>query len=362
MTLLKICLTYAYITKIDIYVLVENMKKNNLDKINKEIGKKYNYIEVISYDNNLKKYNCKCECGKILLKRKFELKHMISCNCKKSKDLTNKRNKKLLYVSKEDNKWKCVCDCGNIVYHYAKDFNKVQSCGCLIKEIAKINIEKAINKNLLKTDRLAHIRKQFKKIYNDGDITFENFLELSQKDCYYCGSKPSNYKKSQAIREEFKIDFYYNGLDRLDNNLKHTKDNVVTCCKICNAGKSDMNYFDFLNLVKNIKINNKQYYKIINLTKEDYKLYKHYKENYIDGLKFEEFITLSKLDCFYCGCKPYNTRFNLNWNGIDRINNNLDHNINNCVPCCKNCNRFKRDLDINKFYDHINKIKINLGL
>jgi hypothetical protein len=123
-----------------------------------------------------------------------------------------------------------------------------------------------------------------------------------------------------------------------------------------------MNYNDFLNLVKSIKANQKQNYIITELNSEDYKLHYHYKQNYSDGLEFKEFISLSKLNCFYCGCKPYNTRFGLSWNGVDRIDSKLDHNINNCAPCCKHCNRFKRDYDINFFYEHIEKIKTHLGL
>ena len=229
----------------------------------------------------------------------------------RAKDLTNQRNEKLLYLVKENKKWKCICDCGTIVYRLAKDFKKSKSCGCLLKEASKRNIQKAINSYIEKTDKLSHIRKQFKKIYNDGDIDFNYFLELSQKDCYYCGSKPSNYKKSQNTRKEFIIDFYYNGLDRLNNNLKHTKENVVPCCKICNFGKSNMDYNDFLNLVKNINKKERINYSVFDPNEKDFKLYKHYKENYSDGLSFNEFISLSKLDCFYCGTKPSNNRFGI---------------------------------------------------
>jgi len=336
--------------------------KNNLKNINEQINKTYNYIKVESYDFSIKRFNCRCICGKLLLKRKFELKNMISCGCKKAIDLTNKKSGKLLYVEKVDKKWKCICDCGKIVYHEAKDFKKSKSCGCSVKEASKINIEKAIYASLLKTDKLAHIRKQFNKTYKDGDLTFDDFLDLSQKDCFYCGSKPSNFKKSQNTREEFKIDFYYNGLDRVDNNLKHTKENVVPCCKICNFGKSDMNYYEFISLVKKIQVNKFVKYNLITIEKKHYKLFKHYRENYSDGLSFEEFVVLSQQECFYCGIEPSNDRYGIRWNGVDRLDSDLDHNINNCVPCCKHCNRFKRDLSLEDFYSHVKKIKINLGL
>lgn len=338
------------------------MKKNYLDTINSEIGKTYNYIKIISYCELNKKFNCECICGKKILRRRAEFRFIKSCGCKRGNDLTNKRNDKLLYLEKVNNKWKCICDCGNIVYHDAKDFTKSRSCGCMVREASKINIQKAINKQIEKTDKLAHIRKQYKKIYNDGDVTFDDFLELSQKNCYYCGSPPSNYKKCQATRKEFLIDFYYNGLDRIDNTIGHYLTNVVTCCKICNFGKSSMAYNKFINLVKKINIKDKEEYKIIEPDKLDLKLKSYYKANYIDGLSFEEFISLSKLDCHYCGAKSCDSESRMKCNGIDRIDSNSNHVLSNCVPCCKHCNRFKSNLNIQDFYNHVNKIKIHLGL
>ena len=40
--------------------------------------------------------------------------------------------------------------------------------------------------------------------------------------------------------------FIYNGLDRVDNNLPHTLENCVTCCKHCNYAKRDMSQQKFL--------------------------------------------------------------------------------------------------------------------
>ena len=37
----------------------------------------------------------------------------------------------------------------------------------------------------------------------------------------------------------------YNGIDRLDSSLGYTKDNIVTCCKICNYAKNKMKFEDF---------------------------------------------------------------------------------------------------------------------
>ena len=65
------------------------------------------------------------------------------------------------------------------------------------------------------------------------------------------------------------------------------------------------------------------------------------------------------MNCHYCSGKPFNKKGDLLWNGIDRINSSFDHQFSNCVPCCKICNFAKSNLNINDFYNHINKINNN---
>jgi hypothetical protein len=54
--------------------------------------------------------------------------------------------------------------------------------------------------------------------------------------------------------------------------------------------------------------------------------------------------------CFYCGTipKPFV--------GIDRIDNNKDYLIDNCVACCKTCNLAKRDMSVDEFRKWIDKV------
>ena len=42
------------------------------------------------------------------------------------------------------------------------------------------------------------------------------------------------------------IGYLHNGIDRIDNNIGYESKNVVSCCKICNYAKSNMNYKDFI--------------------------------------------------------------------------------------------------------------------
>jgi len=103
---------------------------------------------------------------------------------------------------------------------------------------------------------IASAKDVFRARYSDGDLTFEQFLELSSCDCFYCGAKPSNkhnrYKMvlngKETKRSKYAQDngdFIYNGLDRVDNSLPHNLNNLVPCCKICNEMKSVRSIDDF---------------------------------------------------------------------------------------------------------------------
>jgi hypothetical protein len=67
------------------------------------------------------------------------------------------------------------------------------------------------------------------------ELSFEEFNELINKSCHYCGDTPKQI-----------------GIDRVDNTLGYTSNNVVSCCTECNFMKHTMNYQTFIN--KCIKI------------------------------------------------------------------------------------------------------------
>jgi hypothetical protein len=149
--------------------------------------------------------------------------------------------------------WLCQCDCGNqkIVKTDELKGGGTQSCGCLNKElnIGRGHQMGASNVQFHPSETSA--RRVWKKRYSDGDLSFEDFLRLSQMDCCYCGAKPNNTqnaamedkKASQFAKDNG--DFVYNGLDRIDSSLPHTLDNVVPCCKWCNFAKRERSVVEF---------------------------------------------------------------------------------------------------------------------
>lgn len=76
----------------------------------------------------------------------------------------------------------------------------------------------------------------------------------------------------------------------------------------------------------------------------------------------EQFLKISQQDCHYCGCPPSTTETmggangSFTYNGIDRKNNDIGYRIENCLPCCSDCNWLKGSADYDMFLDRVSKI------
>lgn len=79
------------------------------------------------------------------------------------------------------------------------------------------------------------------------------------------------------------------------------------------------------------------------------------------NLDKDTFLSLTKQNCYYCGCEPSQLikRNNLDdytYNGIDRIDSSLGYIKNNVVSCCQQCNIMKFDYSMKEFLDRIKLI------
>ena len=73
-------------------------------------------------------------------------------------------------------------------------------------------------------------------------------------------------------------------------------------------------------------------------------------------LSKEEFISLIKKNCRYCGIEPNSvfeegkkTKIHCVYNGIDRIDSSKGYERGNVVPCCTQCNMAKGTLSVEEF-------------
>jgi hypothetical protein len=185
---------------------------------------------------------CSCDCG-----NKIETKSDYltsdgpkSCGCKAEPRYFNLLGKKfgqLTVLKRTEDAWLCLCDCGNekLVGSGHLVSNHTKSCGCLV---------------FSEDPRLTSAKSTFRNRYSDGNLTEDEFIELSQMFCDYCRDAPANkyntFANSSIEASRLNGEFIYNGLDRIDNNRKHDRDNVAPCCKHCNYAKRDRTREDFI--------------------------------------------------------------------------------------------------------------------
>lgn len=81
----------------------------------------------------------------------------------------------------------------------------------------------------------------------------------------------------------------------------------------------------------------------------------------------EEAMFLFKQRCFYCNTEPQNTFHqqgsygSFTYNGIDRLDNSIGYEKENCVTCCTKCNYQKNKLSLSEFSNWIYTVYKNLS-
>jgi len=92
-------------------------------------------------------------------------------------------------------------------------------------------------------------KTQAKRRELDFELTKEQFYEITQRDCYYCGAKPSN---KLTGHKSCYGEYIYNGIDRMDNTGSYIMGNVVPCCKDCNRAKGKLTVQEFKDWISKV--------------------------------------------------------------------------------------------------------------
>jgi len=168
---------------------------------------------------------------------------------KKAIDLTGQKFGRLTVIrrnypnGKNGANWLCKCECGKekVVNGANLRRGNTKSCGCLQKNYRGFKPKIASMRYVIH-----EYKKSAKERGYEYKLTEEQFAEITKKDCYYCGAKPSrpsNYQNNNGV-------YIYNGIDRIDNTKGYTIDNVVPCCTRCNYAKKNFGLQDYKDWIK----------------------------------------------------------------------------------------------------------------
>jgi len=232
------------------------------------------------------------------------------------KDLTGLTFGKLKVVEYSHRKndlvyWKCSCECGGSkeVPTFKLTGSRVRSCGCLLKTHYNDITGKKLN-------RLTAIKYHSKNSAN-------NRIWIFKCDC----GKEFKAEYSDFVREKVKS---------------------CGCLTIISAKSPKSKYSRPVN--------------------EKYNEYKFRAKK--NGIKFDlskdEFLSIIKSNCNYCGESPSQCKFDRTrnftemLNGIDKVDNDSGYIMENCVPCCTVCNLAKRNMGVDVFLDWISRVSDNL--
>lgn len=159
----------------------------------------------------------------------------------------------------------CVCECQTQLEVRVSNLKNgtTKSCGCLRLETSTARVGMMIAANVsngtIREPRMGSAAKIWRcSHYNDGDLSLNEFVELSRQNCFYCGAEPSNCANAyinQKFYSPIRIkegNFIYNGLDRIDSSKPHNKNNVVPCCWNCNKSKDTTSKEDFFKWIEKV--------------------------------------------------------------------------------------------------------------
>lgn len=138
--------------------------------------------------------------------------------------------------------WICLCDCGNKTS--VKSSNLIggitKSCGCLKEERILPCGEACFNRFY------GIYQRNAKKKSLDFMLSKQEFKEITEQCCHYCGAKPTPTVSSTIKKITGTETYVSNGIDRIDNNKGYTINNVIPCCSNCNYAKRNRNYEEYL--------------------------------------------------------------------------------------------------------------------
>lgn len=253
--------------------------KDDPNRIKDLIGKRFRKLTVLRATSERKNHHivweCLCDCGNTIMVSASHLKNgnVGSCGCLPHQtpieiiDLTGQRFGKLIVIEMYGRQqftnstsiiWTCKCDCGVTKNILGSSLRKglTKSCGCSFREFNAIKKRARKGSKIMSTKVAVNtLYGQYKRNAEKRDLVFELPIEVFQKlitsPCYYCGIKPSRLLK----RARQNSTFFYNGIDRQNNQVGYIISNSVSCCSKCNFRKSTDDFNEFTEWIERVYSN-----------------------------------------------------------------------------------------------------------
>ena len=169
------------------------------------------------------------------------------------------------------------------------------------------------------------------------ELSEDEYKNLMQQSCTYCGFLDEKKK--------------FGGVDRMDSSKGYTKENAVSCCKKCNFMKTCLDPVTFINRARHIAnvVQNPNAWP--KTKKTSYVKHKESAKNrkISCDLTTDEHEMLVVSQCHYC-CRLDSA------GGVDRKDSQIGYRVDNCVPCCAECNYFKKTMNPEQLMDQCTRI------
>lgn len=195
-------------------------------------------------------------------------------------------------------------------------------------------------------------KKSVERREKENTLTKDDFLNIIQKECFYC-----KYINENEI----------NGIDRIDNTKGYSNENCVAACKVCNRMKHIFHpvfFVEKMKLVRKFEENSltdkdrddfyTEWNEYVHKSPQPYiyvKRINEEKRNLPYNITKEQYEELIYKPCYLCGFKCRAG------NGLDRIDNTKrEYTYDNVKPCCSTCNMMKAFFTEEEFQNKVKEI------
>lgn len=228
-------------------------------------NQRYGYYEVKRNTGKKDKngsfiWEAECDCGTRFEISASKMHYTKSCGCKTKRNSGMKASadwkgficRGFEVLNKTDKKengyivWQAKCVYCGQVKEFPSYYFKREHCSCKCDDWQKHFADKIGRQPL--PNKQSHVNilyNHYIRGAKDRGIDFalskEQFRELIESDCYYCGQHPQIRPTASGCAGEYE----WNGIDRVDNEKGYIYDNCVPACKMCNFAKRDSSVEEF---------------------------------------------------------------------------------------------------------------------